>query len=114
METVSVHGGLVHVEFHVNSVSSDGITSLVNNSPELITCHISVLHFVQLQYSSAFADYFKERFCCRKLFKIGKFHISYTSDRSEVIISGGNLNCKIRGNFSPLWHYDNMIDLLSD
>ena len=38
MEAVSAHGGLVHVVFLVNSVNFSGITTLINNSPNLLTC----------------------------------------------------------------------------
>jgi len=106
METVSVHGGLVHVDFEVNSVSSDGITSLVNNSPELMTCRVSVQHFI-LRYNSGFVDFFKASFNSRKLFKAGRF---YLFNRGEVIISGGDPCCKLARIFS-LWPYDKICDL---
>ena len=38
MKAVSAHGGLIHVVFLVNSVSFSGITTLINNSPNLLTC----------------------------------------------------------------------------
>ena len=38
MEAVSVHGGLVHVVFLVNSVTFNGIITLIQNSPNLLTC----------------------------------------------------------------------------
>ena len=37
MKIVSAHGGLVHVALFVNSVPVDGITSLIKNSPNLLT-----------------------------------------------------------------------------
>lgn len=40
MNTVSAHGGLVHVVLSVNSVPSEGITALIENSHKLITCNI--------------------------------------------------------------------------
>ena len=40
MDTVSAHGGLVHVVFSVNSLPSNGITALIENSHKLITCNI--------------------------------------------------------------------------
>ena len=40
METVSAHGGLVHIALIVRSVSNVGVTSLVRNSPRLLTCLI--------------------------------------------------------------------------
>ena len=40
LDTVSAHGGLVHVVLSINSVPSEGITALVENSHKLITCNI--------------------------------------------------------------------------
>ena len=38
MEAMSGHGGLVHVVFLVKSVCFSGMTTLINNSPNLLTC----------------------------------------------------------------------------
>ena len=40
LDTVSAHGGLVHVILSFNSVPSEGIAILIENSPKLITCNI--------------------------------------------------------------------------
>lgn len=40
MDTVSAHGGLVHVVLSINSVPSEGVTALIENSHKLITCNI--------------------------------------------------------------------------
>ena len=37
MNTVSAHGGLIHVAFFVGSVTDHGITTLIKNSPNLLT-----------------------------------------------------------------------------
>ena len=37
MDTVSAHGGLIHVALFVRSMTSKGITSLIKNSPNLLT-----------------------------------------------------------------------------
>ena len=37
MSTISAHGGLVHVVLDVNSVTSEGITALIMNAPNLLT-----------------------------------------------------------------------------
>ena len=39
MSSISAHGGLVHVELFVRSVTSEGIILLVTNSPNLLTFH---------------------------------------------------------------------------
>ena len=40
MTSVSAHGGLVHVAMEVRSLTADGITYLVSNSPKLTTLHL--------------------------------------------------------------------------
>jgi len=40
MQSVSAHGGLVHVVLCAGIFSSGGIITLISNSPELLTCHI--------------------------------------------------------------------------
>ena len=42
IDTISAHGGLVHVLLYVSSVTSDGIAVFVRNSPNLITFHVMV------------------------------------------------------------------------
>ena len=37
MDTVSAHGGLIHVAFLVSSMTSKGITTLIKNTPNLLT-----------------------------------------------------------------------------
>ena len=51
MSSISAHGGLVHVELFVRSVTSEGITQLVINSPNLLTFHALLVddqHFESL------------------------------------------------------------------
>ena len=50
METVSAHGGLVHMVLIVWSVSNVGISSLVRNSPNLLTCLIYTNQFITDDY----------------------------------------------------------------
>ena len=40
MNTVLAHGELVHVILSVNSVTTEGITSLISNSPKLLTFYL--------------------------------------------------------------------------
>jgi len=42
MNAISAHGLLIHVVLYVRSVTSEGVTVLVRNSPNLITLHIIV------------------------------------------------------------------------
>ena len=46
MSTISSHGGLVHVVLCVRSVTSEGVTVVVSNSPNLLTFHAIVHVFM--------------------------------------------------------------------
>ena len=39
MSTIPAHGGLVHAMLRVKSVTSEGVTALVRNSPKLMTLY---------------------------------------------------------------------------
>ena len=47
MYTVSAHGGLVHVAFFVRSVTTNGITTLIRNSPNLLTSLFGLFEPIQ-------------------------------------------------------------------
>jgi len=69
MTSVSAHGGLIHVVMSVQTFEVDGITSLVKNSPRLITLHLSAvlctMGYVGMDVS------LKKKFWNRKLFTAG-------------------------------------------
>ena len=77
LETVSAHGGLVHVVLIVKSVSNLGITNLVRNSPKLLTCLISMNEFLTDDRDTIdnFKDNLQQMFPGRKLFSVGRFHL---------------------------------------
>ena len=82
MSAISAHGGLVHVVFNVRSVTVEGITVLVTNSPKLITFH-SVMH----------DGYFcaKEEFISLKASLMRKFpHRQLFTAGSYIAYIGGN------------------------
>ena len=60
LETVSVHGRLVHVILNVSSLTVDGIITLVKNSPELLTLNIYAEFQFELDSSSP-EDYLKKK-----------------------------------------------------
>ena len=78
MESISAHGGLVHVVMEVQSVTGDGVTALIENSPKLTTCHIKVEHINastgKLQDSRNTT--LKKKFYNRKLFSCGSYSFS--------------------------------------
>ena len=72
MDTVSAHGGLIHVVLFVQSVSSKGITALIKNSPNLLS--FCLKHTSKYCYGSLSAS-LSEKFADRKLFTSGLFSI---------------------------------------
>ena len=72
MNTVSAHGGLVHVILHVSTIRYEGIVTLIENSPELLTLHVHGIIWVTEDLAPDSVDEFKEtmrkRFPSRKLF----------------------------------------------
>lgn len=85
MDAISAHGGLAHVAVFVHSVTSEGITTLIKNSPNLLTF---VVH-EQKQYNES---YFKslnasvsERFANRRLFTRGLFSLIRQPEDDEHV-----------------------------
>jgi len=78
MASLSCHSGLVHVYMVVGSLTGEGITSLVRNSPKLITLHLfsrDILHEdVDIKHFSA---KLKKTFSKRTLFKAGYYKVNY-------------------------------------
>lgn len=71
MRTVSAHGGLEHVFFSIHSVTVDGVSSLIANSPRLLTSKVSGY---LIQGKDAVSDWEKimlEKHSGRKLFTAG-------------------------------------------
>ena len=99
METVSAHGGLVHVFLSVHSITVDGITGLFVNSPRLLTLNIYSRHIVErYEWNKTVAVYnlketLQEMFPSRKLFAVGGFKV-YTLHFQFVLGT----------DFMPLWH----------
>ena len=75
MDTISAHGGLIHVALFVNSVTTNGITTLIRNSPNLLTFGL----YEQKQYKESYLESLNtslhKKFAKRKLFTIGLFGI---------------------------------------
>ena len=75
MTSVSAHCGLVHVVMKVGSLTVEGITSLVRNSPELITLHLCTIAIDHV-YVKKFDTELKEMFRNRKLFTVGHYMVA--------------------------------------
>ena len=74
MSTISAHGGLVHVVLEMNSVTSERITALIMNSPNLLTFHIYVKCIEGLDQENLQLT-LKETFHKRKLFTMGDYKL---------------------------------------
>jgi len=72
MDIVSAHGGLIHVAFFVLSVSDEGITTLINNSPNLLTFG---LHQELGNERNCLSGSLDMKFAHRKLFTSGSFDL---------------------------------------
>ena len=75
MDTVSAHGGLIHVALFVNSVSTNGITTLIRNSPNLLTFGLCEHTQYGESYWESLNTSLHKKFAKRKLFTIGLFSI---------------------------------------
>lgn len=80
LDTVSAHGGLVHVVLSINSVPSEGITALVENSHKLITCNIftvtQVYDNIGMKVNlKGLKATLKAKFSRRKLFTCGNLRL---------------------------------------
>ena len=73
MSSISAHGGLVHVVLSVNSMTCEGITVLVTNSPDLLTFH-GFIHDDIVKLLDAEAN-LKMKFSNRKLFRCGSYRV---------------------------------------
>ena len=86
LDTVSAHGGLIHVILSVNSARSKGITALVENSRKLITCNIFTITEVydsegMKVNSKDLKATLKAKFSHRKLFTCGNLRLVQNTTR---------------------------------
>ena len=109
MDTISAHGGLVHVILSTRFIPLVGIYALIENSPNLITCHINVITGVSasnrfcLRY---FRSRLEEKFSHRKLISCGSYHILRGYIHEDDI---DNLFRMDSMDFFPLWCYCSMV-----
>jgi len=94
METISAHGGLVHVILDVDDAIENGLTALVRNSPNLITFHVYAKHGT---ITEDFILSSEKKFAERKLFLCGSCRIvnkrSQTAKEKQDLWVHGNMDC---------------------
>ena len=74
MDTVSAHGGLIHVFFLVHSMTVKGITTLINNSPNLLIVMFGLCEQTRYKENNfdTLSASLRKKFAHRKLFTLGK------------------------------------------
>ena len=82
MSSVSAHGGLICVYLLVNSLSTEGITTLVRNSPKLCKLYVKANYLYDVNGQNLnkddvqdFSATLKKKFSYRKLFNAGYYEI---------------------------------------
>ena len=86
MTSVSTHGGLVHVGMNDRSLTAEGITSLVRNSPKLI---ILCLYASRVHVDGNVINFnatLKKMFSERKLFTAGYYSVMRSVFLSLTVI----------------------------
>ena len=73
MDMVSIHGGLIHVALFVGSVTRNGITTLIRNSPNLLTFALREQKARKESYLKSLSGWLSKTFAGRKLFTSGVY-----------------------------------------
>jgi len=107
LETVSAHGGLSRIVLSINSLSSEGITSLIVNSRELMTLGVitckSICDKQGLRINlKEFKTKMKKEFPCRKIFTVGSYKVmqnkkSFNKSLRDYILEDDN-------DMSSMWY----------
>lgn len=100
MEAVSAHGRLEHIVLVINSVTIDGIVTLVKNSPMLITCRIITVNDEQSKAPNfeELKSMLKKKYCTRKLFTAGSYQFECVEKRYRDLLQGTEFSL-------PLWTF---------
>ena len=85
MDNISFHGKLVHVIMYVNSVTADGVISLIKNSPGLLTLIIVARQHVYNEqgervYANDIREIVKKMIPHAKLLSVGDYRLLQDSD----------------------------------
>ena len=86
-DALSTHGGLEYVVLHINSITVRAITTLINNSPNLILLHISTklpLFNETHQKRCTYKDKIRKMFSYHKLFVVGSFKMYFIRDDTPL------------------------------
>jgi len=103
MNTISTHGGLVHVILSVHFVTQNGIATLIENSPHLITCrvHIRTGEVWRLLFNPRdFKSRLEKKYSHRKLYLCGSFYLLKGKLNSDEV---SDLVIKHNMDFTTMW-----------
>jgi len=103
MSTLSAHGELVHVVLLVRSVTSEGITTLIRNSPKLMTFHAVIFEVVYVGgcIRHEFESKLKEEFSRQQLFEVGSYKVVR---RDQLYTDTDQQEYENNTDLLPLWH----------
>ena len=80
MEYVSLYDGLTHVVMEVRSVTINGVTTIIGNSPKLLKCYICAYHMkMHMECVGVLQDFnwmLEKKFSNRKVFSGGNYYFS--------------------------------------
>ena len=97
-DKISGHGKLECVVLHLRSVTISSITTLINNSPNLVSLHI----FIQNPFSRTdyeYVDGIRKMLSCQKLLTDGSINVSLVDMATESMVQDALMNT----NLNPLW-----------
>ena len=107
MESVSVHGGLVHVVLQVATITDKGIGILIQNSSKLVQLHIGLSTSVHEQNGgfdpSTLHILLKNKYYYRSLFTSGYFKMKFNESIDRFFFMYHLFNNGQNTVFFPLW-----------
>ena len=89
VEVLSAHGGLECVVLYVNSITISGITTLINNSPNLVLLRI-IMRMPLFSDDRSEVDYterIRNMLPNQKLFVVSNFEVCYARDYSSKVLT---------------------------
>ena len=97
---ISAHGELECVVLHLRSVTISSVTTLINNSPNLISLHIFIQKPPMVTQDYDYAHRIKAMFSCQELSAGGSINVHIVDDKkSKQMVQDALMNT----NLNPLW-----------
>ena len=107
MTTISSHGGLVHVMLRVKSVTSEGVSGLIRNSPKLMTFHVILSGEISSGNDklslSEFEAGLREQYPNRPLFVMGRYLLAQHYNLGPKFILRAYEELQMNTDYFSLW-----------